>query len=223
MTTETKTETLTTDITIIGAGMAGASMVHMLKPALVAGLTITLIDRQPLKSMSEADTGADTELPPSFDGRATALSWGTRQMLETMGIWSDIATHVCAIDRIHVSDEGNPGQTQLTATEQDVEALGYIVENRRLGQVLLSGMEGLSGLHMLAPCSAEKVTMTPTGARLELDSGASLETGLLIIADGGRSPLPKQLGIPDARAPVRLLNLRARRPRLTPVHSHPWL
>ncbi len=203
MTTETKTETLTTDITIIGAGMAGASMVHMLKPALEAGLTITLIDRQPLKSMSEADTGAgtgaDTELPPSFDGRATALSWGTRQMLEAMGIWSDIAPHVCAIDRIHVSDEGNPGQTQLTATEQDVEALGYIVENRRLGQVLLSGMEGLSGLRMLAPCSAEKVTMTPTGARLELDSGASLETGLLIIADGGRSPLPKQLGIVHER------------------------
>lgn len=199
MTTETITETLTTDITIIGAGMAGASMVHMLKPAREAGLTITLIDRQPLKVMTEIDAGVGTESPPSFDGRATALSWGTRQMLGAMGIWSDIEPHACAIDRIHVSDEGNPGQTQLTASEQDVEALGYILENHRFGQVLLSGMEGLSGLTLLAPCVAEKVTMTSTGARLQLDNGASLETSLLIIADGGRSPLPYQLGIVHQR------------------------
>ena len=66
---------LNADITILGAGMAGASMVHLLEPARQAGLTVALIDRQPLV-WNDA-----TDRPPSFAGIATALSWGTRQIL----------------------------------------------------------------------------------------------------------------------------------------------
>ena len=125
-------EKLNADITILGAGMAGASLVHLLAPARAAGLSIALIDRQPLSWDND-----HSDRPPSFDGRATALSWGTRQILEELDIWSSIAPYACPIDHIQVSDEGRFGQAQLHADEQNTEALGYIIENHRLGQGLL--------------------------------------------------------------------------------------
>ena len=189
------TETLLqADITIIGAGMAGASMIHLLAPARAAGLTVALIDRQPLTWEVAAD-----ERPPSFDGRATALSWGTRQILDELGLWSSIAAHACAIEHIQVSDEGRFGQTQLHASEQGTEALGYIIENHRLGQGLLQGLDNASGLLALAPMEVTQVRMNTAGALLTLSDGRQLQTGLLVMADGGRSPLMSQLGIVQQR------------------------
>lgn len=182
------------DITILGAGMAGASLVHFLAPARAAGLSIALIDRQPLSWDKD-----DSDRPPSFDGRATALSWGTRQILEELGIWNSIAPYACSIDHIQVSDEGRFGQAQLHANEQNTEALGYIIENHRLGHGLLSGLSASDSLHVMAPNSVETVRMTAEGAELILDDGRTLTTTLLIMADGGRSPLPRQLGIEQSR------------------------
>ena len=182
------------DITILGAGMAGASLVHLLAPARAAGLSIALIDRQPLSWDKD-----DSDRPPSFDGRATALSWGTRQILEELDIWNSIAPYACRIEHIQVSDEGRFGQAQLHADEQNTEALGYIIENHRLGQGLLSGLNVSDSLHVMAPNSVETVRMTAEGAELILDDGRALTTTLLIMADGGRSPLPRQLGIEQSR------------------------
>ncbi|MEC9254661.1 MAG: 2-octaprenyl-6-methoxyphenyl hydroxylase, partial [Pseudomonadota bacterium] len=141
----------------------------------------------------------DSDRPPSFDGRATALSWGTRQILEELDIWNSIAPYACSIDHIQVSDEGRFGQAQLHANEQNTEALGYIIENHRLGQGLLAGLNDSDKLHVMAPNCAETVCMTAEGAELKLDDGHTLTTKLLIMADGGRSPLPRQLGIEQSR------------------------
>jgi len=187
-------QTLSADITILGAGMAGASLLHLLEPARKAGLTIALIDRQPLNWDSTED-----DRPPSFDGRATALSWGTRQILEALNLWEGIDSHACAIEHIQVSDEGRFGQTQLHATEQNAEALGYIIENHRLGQGLLKGLEQADGLNLIAPAEVSSVRMTGEGAQLLLEDGRTLDTRLLIMADGGRSSLPASLGIHHQR------------------------
>lgn len=185
---------LTADITILGAGMAGASLVHLLAPARAAGLSVALIDRQPLSW--EAN---DSERPPSFDGRATALSWGTRQILEATGVWQNIRDYACAIEHIQISDEGRFGQAQLHASEQNTDALGYIIENSRLGQGLLAGLESAESLNVLAPCEVSQVQMNAEGALLQLSDGRVLQTRLLVMADGGRSPLMSQLGFQQER------------------------
>ena len=209
---------LSVDITILGAGMAGASLVHLLAPARKAGLSIALIDRQPLNW----DT-AEADRPPSFDGRATALSWGTRQILDELNLWAGIEEYACAIEHIQVSDEGRFGQAQLHAHEQNCEALGYIIENHRLGQGLLSGLLAddtrSSDLHLLAPCAAERVRMNAGGAELTLDDGRILQTSLLIMADGGRSPLPAQLGIQQNRKDYEAQAL-VTQVRCDRVHEH---
>ena len=183
-------DALSADICILGAGMAGASLVQLLRPARAAGLKITLIDRQPLSWSEDAD-----ERPPSFDGRATALSWGTRDILNSLGLWDAAAPHACAIEHIQVSDSGHFGQTHMHADEQETAALGYVIENARLGQALLQGLEADDTLELLAPAQVDSVRMNESGCLLTLADGRTVQTGLLIMADGGRSDLPRQLGI----------------------------
>ncbi|WP_430460601.1 2-octaprenyl-6-methoxyphenyl hydroxylase [Thalassolituus sp. LLYu03] len=181
------------DIVVLGAGMAGASLVHLLRPSLARGLTLTLIDRQPLNW-----DGDISQRPPSFDGRATALSYGTQQMLQRLGVWQHMAARACAIEHIQVSDQGRFGQTHLHASEQNTDALGYIVENAVIGQGLLRDLKQ-PGVTVMAPAEVTQVQMNVAGALLTFTDGSQLQTGLLIMADGARSALAAQLGIQHER------------------------
>ena len=192
-----KTADHSVDIAILGAGMAGASLIHLLQRSREQGLKIALIDRQPL--VSEAWSTDISQRPPSFDGRATALSYGTQQLFEKLNLWKSIQPAACAIEHIQVSDQGNFGQAHLHAAEQNTEALGYVIENAALGQGLLMDVEQLDNVEVFAPASAEKVQMNAEGAELTFGDGQKLQTQLLIMADGGRSPLASQLGIQHSR------------------------
>ena len=59
------------------------------------------------------------------DARILALSHGSRQILDTLGVWAQLeATPIAAI---HVSQRGSFGRTRLSAAEQALPALGYVV------------------------------------------------------------------------------------------------
>jgi 2-polyprenyl-6-methoxyphenol 4-hydroxylase len=196
------------DLVIIGAGMAGLSLVHLLRPSIEQGLKVALIERFELPSLVVTAPDKASEQPPSFDGRATALSFGTQQIFQQLGIWPSLASAACAIKNIQVSDQGRFGQTHIKHTDANVDALGYIIRNRALGQGLMTDLP--QSVEVLAPESVESIVMgqldkqpvdnhqiykEQTGATLTLASGAVLSAELVVMADGGRSDLAKQLGI----------------------------
>ena len=76
----------------------------------------------------------DAAAQPSFDERTTALSNGSRRILETLGVWPDVAAAATPIAKIHVSDQGHFGFARIDAAEQGRKALGYVVPNRALGR-----------------------------------------------------------------------------------------
>ncbi|MBU1235996.1 MAG: FAD-dependent monooxygenase [Gammaproteobacteria bacterium] len=59
------------------------------------------------------------------DKRILALSHGARQILEWLGVWNTIP-HT-AITTIHISHQGGLGRTRLTAEDEGVPALGYVL------------------------------------------------------------------------------------------------
>lgn len=186
------------DLIIVGAGMVGASLVHLLAPAIEQGLKIALIDRQPITLYEQVTA---EQLPPSFDGRATAISYGTAQILENINVWPRLVATACAIEHIQVSDKGRFGQTHLHAQESSVPAFGYICANRDLGFALLSGLP--KSLTTFAEQSVAQVQMVAqdgqSQAQVFLADGQKLTAQLLVMADGGRSPLVQQLGIRQQR------------------------
>jgi 2-octaprenyl-6-methoxyphenol hydroxylase len=174
------------DIVISGGGMVGASLACAL-----AELPLRFAVVEPVPVASDAQ--------PSFDVRTTALSRTSQRILDTLGIWSCVAAHAAPIRRIHVSEQGRFGTTVIDADREGVPALGYVVENRRLGQALWSRLRKADHADLLSPASIEAAELDEDHVRVsisEADGGAAVaQARLLVVADGARSRLRSALGI----------------------------
>ena len=172
-------------IAIIGGGLVGASLAL----ALQAGAR----ERQWKIVLIEPYAPGDS-YQPSYDARASALSFGSQQIYQSLGLWDAIAPRAEAIQDIHISDRGRFAAARINAKEEGVAALGYVVENAWLGHCLWAALDSAI-VEWRCPARVEQMHSLPDGYRLELDDGSSLECDLAILADGGRSGLREQLGI----------------------------
>ncbi len=179
-----KSESL--DIAIVGGGMVGVSLALLLARTLPQ-LRIALMEAFPFKR--------ENLYTPSFDDRSTALSQSSRQLLEQLGVWQELSENCCPITQIHVSDKGHIGATRLSAEEQGLPALGYVVENRWLGRVLLEQLLA-SPVDVRAPAKVASVSPTSEGMRVAIEGGQlPLLAKLLVVADGAQSETRGKLGI----------------------------
>ena len=174
------------DIVIAGGGMIGASLALALSPL---GLRVAVVEA----------VARGESMQPSFDDRSTALSRSTQRMFEAMGLWDDILPAATPIRRIHVSDRGRFGFSHIDAAQQGVEALGYVVINRVLGEVLQTTLARAELVDVI--CPARVVDIDTSGdlasARIETADGdqEDLECQLLVAADGANSGLRPMMGI----------------------------
>lgn len=178
-------------IAIIGGGLVGASLAL----ALQAGAR----QRQWKIVLIEPYAPGDS-YQPSYDARASALSFGSQQIYQRLGLWDAIAPRAEAIRHIHISDRGRFAAARINAKEEGVPALGYVVENAWLGHCLWAALDS-EVVEWRCPARVEQMHNLPDGYRLELDDGSSLECDLAILADGGRSGLREQLGIYAQHSP----------------------
>ena len=182
------------DVVIVGGGMAGASLALLLAKQISQGLKVALIDAQ-------AATPVNLQ-QPSFDARTTALSLGTKRILEQLNVWPNLQQHACAIEHIQVSQQKQFGRVRLHAEDSQVEAMGYVLENRALGQHLWQALLQLKNLTLFAPAQVLQYTMSDAGAQLQLSQDGNtlnLSTQLLVLADGANSQGCHQLGIDQNR------------------------
>lgn len=183
------------DIVIAGGGMVGASLALAISRYGKGNLSVLLVESFPLP-----EAGSAPVYRPSFDARSTALSFGSRQILDSLGVWPALEQHLTAISRIHVSDRGHIGSALMSADEQGWEALGYVVENAWLGNVLLDALHAAPGITCLSPASVTQVSREGGVACLSVDSKAEeapadIQCRLLAVADGAQSGLRTALGI----------------------------
>ena len=136
---------------------------------------------------------------PSFDDRSTALSRSTQRMFEAMGLWNGIVAAATPILHIHVSDKGRFGFSHIDASEQGVDALGYVVINRVLGGVLQTALVDIDGLDDLCPARIVAARLTPDKAIVTVQQGGDnsreLTCDLLVAADVANSSVRTMIGI----------------------------
>lgn len=181
------------DIVIVGGGMVGISLALLLRAQ--QPWNILLIEAQELASSDGPVSGAYSS---SFDARSTALSWSSKNIYQSIGLWPQLKKHLSAIAQIHVSDRGHVGMTRIDAGDANVDALGYVVENQWLGSVLLNQLTK-TDIQLLGSCKLETIEPLASGMRLQLQQAdkdlQTIETKLLVIADGAGSTTAQQLGI----------------------------
>lgn len=201
------------DVVIAGGGMVGASFALALDTLSNGALRIALVEGFPIP------VAPGSELRPSFDARATALAHGSRLILERLGLWTALATHVSAITDIHVSERGRPGSAELAAAERGWEALGYVVENARLGQTLFAALRQRASISVINPATVTAVQPGRELATATIEQNSEqkqLSARLIVIADGAESGLRQRLGIAasvrDYRRQAIIANVSCERP-----------
>ncbi len=188
------------DIAIIGGGMVGAAQAALLAAAN-PHWRIALIETFPMPVSSPSGNLNEKPQPvfqPSFDDRSTAIAHGSVLLLKQLGVWELLQQHATPIDQVHVSDKGHLGGALIDSDQVGVEALGYVVPNAWIGRVLMSHVQQLANVDILAPATVSCLRPQARGAILEIvkDSESfELKTQLAIIADGAQSPLRAALGI----------------------------
>jgi 2-octaprenyl-6-methoxyphenol hydroxylase len=173
------------DVVIVGGGMVGASFALALRSTR---LRVLLIESVPADSASQ----------PSFDERTTALGNGSRQIFESLGVWSAMAPEAAPIRSIHVSDAGRFGMARLDAKEQGVPAFGYVVPNRVIGRVLWQALQSAPNLTLAVPAQVRNATLREDGVTLEVARAGGIEqvrASVAVAADGAGSVLRASAGI----------------------------
>lgn len=195
------------NLAIVGGGLVGASLALALQAGAKArGWKIVLIE-----PFAPGETWQ-----PSYDARSSALSFGARRIYERLGLWQQISRRAEPILQIQVSDQGRFGATRLSAIEEGVPALGYVVENAWLGQCLWAALDS-DVISWRVPAEVQSMQAVADGYRLTLNDETELECDLAILADGGRSSLREQLGIAVHQRPYDQSALIA---NITPSEAH---
>ena len=185
---------VTADICVMGAGPVGGSLACRLA---AAGISTVVVDRAALPPMEH----------PAFDGRAYAISAGSRRLLDESGLWAALPAVPQPIQEIRVTDGrvGRPAsRLHLHFDHQelgpDTGPFGWMVEARGLRIALNAHMRTLPALRVMAPAEAS-VERRADGVTVRIAGGPEIECRLVIAAEGRNSPLREQAGIPVTRLP----------------------
>lgn len=179
------------DLVVVGGGMVGASFACAIAKAIDnSDFSVLVVEA------IAPDSRASDQV--SFDARSTALSFGSSRIFNAMGLWDQLQDVVSAIKEIHVSDKGRFGSSVLSHEEHEVDALGYVIENKSLGVVLNATMDSSQSIQLLSPASILAIKPLPDGMALQISSESDayeVNASLVVLADGGKSPICSQLGI----------------------------
>ena len=108
------------NVVIVGGGPVGATLALLLARQGVAATVLEA--RKQGVAYSES--------------RALALSYGSKRILEKLGIWGVLVKSATAINTIHVSQKGSLGRSILQASDYKQEALGYVLSYGALSEAL---------------------------------------------------------------------------------------
>ena len=172
------------DVIILGGGLVGLSLALAL-------------DRHGLGTIVVDPADPETQIAPTYDGRATAVSSSSWRMLEAIGVADRLEGVTCSIKAIRVSDGLRPGGILFDGEEGD--PLGTMVENRLLRAALRDAAREAEHVQLLMPARPGETVRDAGGVRVALDDGRLLAAPLLVAAEGRNSPTREAADIPLAR------------------------
>ncbi|MEO8742411.1 MAG: FAD-dependent monooxygenase, partial [Lysobacteraceae bacterium] len=181
------------DVVVAGAGIVGSAAALAFARD---GLRVAIVEPQaPVSWRDEAP-----------DLRVYALAQDNIALLDTLGVWKDIAPHAQPYRTMRVWDAAGGGELRFDAQRYGRDTLGWIVEHGLIADRLWNALHA-AGLTMRCPQritgivgdESTEVSDKPDTVGLALDDHGVLRARLAIAADGADSPLRAMAGIDVAR------------------------
>jgi len=175
------------DITIVGGGVVGNLLALQL--AQSTSLSVALIEAQ----------AYSTRQHPGFDSRVIALSAQSVEVLNRCHVPLHQLLRA-PIDTIQVSDQGGLGWVELSAADHGLPAFGQVVSLQQLGEALHAQVRK-THVQCIIPAKPVDIVRQQNDVHIQLDDSTAITTRLLVLADGGRSPLASSLGFKVQHTP----------------------
>ncbi len=172
----------TCEVLVVGGGMVGLSLCIALARS---GMRVALVER----------TTSPAQLEPGFDGRVSAIAFGSKAMLDGIGAWARMEPHAEPIRDIRVSDGTAPFFLHYDHAEIGEAPFGYIVENRYIRHALHETAKALPTLQWFEAREVRQLTRDASHVNATLDNGQTITAQLLIGADGKQSRIRRELDI----------------------------
>ena len=173
----TTTASIPLNLAVIGAGPAGLALALLAAQSL-PHCRLTVFDARP----------ADKDV--SADPRTLALSLGSVQLLERVGVWPP--GDFQAIDQVHISQAppswDAEAAVRLSAQEQGVPLLGAVVRYGTLVAALQAAWQAQCEARpdrCLAQFGHAVTALTEQAQGIEVDAGVSERFDLAVVAEGG--------------------------------------
>lgn len=171
----------TTDIVIVGAGIAGLTLACLL--AKHTSYRIVIVERSDLQPQPHTGTAP----------RVSAVNSLSVKLWEHLDIWNQSALQASPYKHMRVWDHCG-GSISFDAPFQSHQPLGYVVQDALLQQVLLAKLRTNSQVRLLTQQECLKIDQYNDAVRLELKEG-SVNGRYLIGCDGAQSWVREQANI----------------------------
>jgi 2-octaprenyl-6-methoxyphenol hydroxylase len=182
------------DLAIVGGGIVGLTLAAALKHS---GLRVAIIEAQP---QSEAIA----------KGQAYAIHLSSQRIWQHIGVWPLIHSDVQPFRQVLLSDAHSPHVVTFAPSDLlHAEALGYVAEHRVLLKALQRFVGGCSTLDWYCPAfitaqreckdcielDVQSVDALVDTSPIDSSSVQTLRVGLLVGADGSKSPVRQRTKI----------------------------
>ena len=157
------------DIVIIGAGLTGLCSASILS---ILGYKIVLIDKNKI-SFNHFKKN---------DLRTTALSEGSKNLLNKYGLWKNIKPYAQPIKKIKIFDRKSSNKIDFSNPYKK-EYLGYIIENKFLKNVFLKKIISNKKIIIKDNINFQSLDYDESSITVH-SSNFSIKSKLLIAADG---------------------------------------
>jgi 2-octaprenyl-6-methoxyphenol hydroxylase len=159
------------NVVVVGGGPVGSVLALALQQQQVP---FTMLEAR-AKGASHQDT------------RALALSYGSRLILDKLGVWDAVSAHATAINTIHISQRGGLGRTKLNAAEHGLQSLGYVLPYGAITQALDAVLDASSIMYEAEATEIKPAQDTSSVTYTHTNVTHTLQSALIVVADGGRS------------------------------------
>lgn len=170
------------DLIIAGGGIVGTTLACALSNS---SLNVCIIEAQTLTQAVQKK-------------QAYALSLLTGRILEGIGVWQDILPNIGKFKHIRLSDADYPDVVKFETSDLNTQYLGYVAEHKFVLSALQNFTKNCPNITWLENTSVIKVDYQKSLAEVKVkkdDEIITLNTKLVIGADGARSPIRQEADI----------------------------
>jgi 2-octaprenyl-6-methoxyphenol hydroxylase len=142
-----------------------------------------------------------TAAADAFDGRGSAIAWGSACVLKSIGLWHRLAAHAAPIRDIRVADGDSllflhyDHRAAGIAEDGKPAPFGYIIENRFTRRALYAAVAEVPQITLLAPADVARLERSAGRVTADLADGRVVRAALAIACDGRDSPQRQAAGI----------------------------